>query len=291
MFSAFDSDGRIVYAEDYQVGTKCFCKVCGEELRFRKGEVNRPHFAHRSKSDCTYDDRDNKSAWHIRMQEYFPREMREYLFVDGQTGEKHIADVYVPEKQTVIEFQHSHITEEEFLARTYFHLTNGRRIAWVFDETAKNPKEGDLGRLRNDDLYMSPFPHTRLVYRWLNKPRKCLHKGPAIVYGHNYNNYSVCIFSGAEGGDYIHRIIDGQDDYDYVTLSVHTIQMNVDTDTDEFFLGEQYWLEQPEWKPRMDAYYANLNAMRSIQNARQRQATNIAINNMLFPKRRPRKRF
>ena len=39
---------------------------------------------------------------------------------------------------------------EEYLSRTMFHLKEGRRIVWVFDETMEKPKPGDMGRFRYD---------------------------------------------------------------------------------------------------------------------------------------------
>ena len=61
------------------------------------------------------------------MQEYFPREACEVRFVDDETGEIHIADAFLEGSNTVLEFQHSPISEQEFLSRTIFHLKNGRR--------------------------------------------------------------------------------------------------------------------------------------------------------------------
>ena len=291
MFSAYDKKGNIIYAEDYTKGTECLCKVCGEGLRFRNGETYRPHFAHKSKSKCTYDDRDNKSPWHIRMQEYFPKESREYLFVDNNTGEKHIADVYITDEETVIEFQHSPITADEFVKRTAFHLTNKRRIVWVFDESTKNPLEGDLGRLRPDDLYDRPFPYGDHVYRWQRMPRKCIQKGPRIVFGRDWLDYSICIYSGVEDGDVLHRIIGEEINYEYVTTSIHTITMKKGMDVDEFFYGEQYWLSQPDWKPIIDRYVARQNELCKIREERQRQLTNAAFDRLLnsrIKKGRPR---
>lgn len=292
MFSALDKDGKTVYAEECLPGIECFCKVCGERLRLRKGAINRPHFAHQAKSNCTYDDRDNKTEWHIRMQEYFPKETREYLFIDEKTGEKHIADVYIAEKETVIEFQHSPITAEEFGKRTAFHISNHRRIVWVFDETAKNPEDGDLGRLRPDDLFGRPFPHGESVYRWQRQPRKCIQNGPRIIYRNDWANYAVYIYSGVENGDFIHRIIGEECNYEYITLSIHTILMRRDMDVDEFFYGEQHWLSQPDWKPIVEQYIAQQKELARIRNAEIQKSANQAFNRLLYSKgRRNRRHF
>ena len=136
MFVALDNLGNRVYADSAEKGSVCFCPVCNEELRLRKGGKNRPHFAHKQDTDCQYGkDQDYKSEWHIRMQEYFPREACEMRFVDDETGEIHIADVFLEASNTVLEFQHSPISEDEFKSRTIFHLKNGRRPSVMYLST------------------------------------------------------------------------------------------------------------------------------------------------------------
>ena len=88
MFVALDAEGNRLYATSTEKSVKCFCPVCNEELRLRKGSKNKPHFAHRQDTDCLHGKNpDYKSEWHIRMQEYFPREACEVRFVDKETGE------------------------------------------------------------------------------------------------------------------------------------------------------------------------------------------------------------
>ena len=96
MFVALDTEGKRVYADTVEKSTESFCPVCSEMLRLRKGCKNRPHFAHKQDTDCQYGkDQDYKSEWHIRMQEYFPRDACEVRFSDDETGEVHIADVFL----------------------------------------------------------------------------------------------------------------------------------------------------------------------------------------------------
>ena len=250
MFTAYDKNGQIIYAEDCEKGVDCVCKVCGEKLVLKKGDIKRPHFAHNTKGTCSYDDRDNKSPWHIRMQEYFPKEDREILFIDKRTGEKHIADVYLADKNTVIEFQHSDIKREEFLKRTEFHISNNRRIVWVFDESVKKPLENDLGKLRPDDFFVRPKPYGNLSYLWRGGTYNSIQNGPTITIGRNWLDYSVCIYSGTEDGDYLHRIVDVEEmgDKVYVTLSDNTILMKEEMNVDEFFLGEEHFLLNQEFQ-------------------------------------------
>ena len=112
MFFALDENKIRVFAEDGEF-KHCVCPACGSPVIQRRGDTNRHHFAHdpRKRNDvkCPYDynaDYKNMSEWHIRMQEYFPKEERECIFTDKETGEKHIADVFIKEANTVLEFQY-----------------------------------------------------------------------------------------------------------------------------------------------------------------------------------------
>lgn len=248
MLKGLDKDGNFIYASKSDKNTECYCQECHERLVLKKGLIKRPYFSHKANTDCNYGkDSDNKSEWHIRMQDYFPEEDQEVRFVDEETGEYHIADVFDEKTNTVFEFQKSHIEIEEFLKRSIFHIKNGRRIVWVFDESMENPKENDLGRLRNEKGRQM-FPYNVCYFKWLRTPRKCLNYGPQIKFGYNYTNYSICVYTGVEGGDYVHRIIDNEYDYEYITISSQVLKMDKGIDVDDFFRDEIYWLSQSKWK-------------------------------------------
>ena len=121
---ALDSSGNRIYASNPVRYMDCFCPVCGEALKHKIGKRVSNYFSHMPDSECAYGkDKDSKCEWHIRMQDYFPKEMQEVRFVDEKTNEVHIADVYIEESKTVLEFQHSPIDPEEFDRRTSFHLS------------------------------------------------------------------------------------------------------------------------------------------------------------------------
>ncbi len=232
MFVALDREGNRLYANSGECYTECYCPVCNELVQQKTGKIRRPHFAHRPNSECWFgNDKDYKSEWHIRMQEYFPEECREVRFVDGQTDEVHIADVYLQDSNTVIEFQHSPITEEEFLSRTTFHLYNGRRIVWLFDEstTSENRK---YGKFSEDDCQWEDWPYTDNSFKWLRNPRRFLCKGPNIK--RYCRIYSVCVYTGTEG-DLFHRIVNEHCDFEYVTFSLQDIIMNENLNVEVFF--------------------------------------------------------
>lgn len=247
MFVALDVDGNRVYASSVEKSVQCFCPVCSEELRLRKGSKNKPHFAHKQDTDCLHGKNpDYKSEWHIRMQEYFPREACEVRFVDKETGEIHIADVFLEASNTILEFQHSPISEEEFLSRTVFHIRNGRRIVWLFDESSSS-KKSTFGRFKYDEDCYWPD----MQYKWLRNPRQFLANGPDLK--KIYNFYSVCVFSGTEG-DIFHRVIAQEEKFGWVRFSTETIQMGPELDVEQFFKYDSYWVEEDEAIARRQAY-------------------------------------
>ena len=240
MFVALDSNGNRVYADSVDKGAECFCPVCNESLRLRKGSKNKPHFAHFADTDCYYGrDQDYKSEWHIRMQDYFSRESCEVRFVDEETGEIHIADVFLTDSNTVLEFQHSPIPESEFISRTAFQLKNGRRIVWLFDESSQS-KESTFGRFRYDeDICWTGIP----FYQWMRRPRQFLDKGPGLK--QFYNLFSVCVYTGTEG-DVFHRIVGQHDHFRWVGFSENTVQLGPGLNVEAFFEYDPYWVREDQ---------------------------------------------
>ena len=70
-----------------------------------------------------------------------------------KNGIKHRADVFIKEKNLVIEFQHSQISNEDFNARNEFYNRCGYNIIWVFDGDKKIKKpdnyECDSDKIHN----------------------------------------------------------------------------------------------------------------------------------------------
>ena len=107
-------------------GIKGVCPFCGETLVARCGNIRMHHWAHPSDSQCPY--KENKGEWHIDWQNEFPDDWQEVLLVDPATNEKNIADIQTP-TGFVLEFQHSHIKDEEKTAREKFY----KNMVWVVD--------------------------------------------------------------------------------------------------------------------------------------------------------------
>ena len=135
---ALDGDGQRISIEDVpqdisQRGTYT-CPLCGAQLIARKGSVREHHFAHAPGERQCDSWASPMTAWHIGWQSAFPPEYQETVFEGtDEEGHAHRADVYLPDVETVIEFQHSPMSRDEFSRRSRFYARDGGKIAWVFD--------------------------------------------------------------------------------------------------------------------------------------------------------------
>ena len=130
MFVALDEFGNRIYAtETTSKGIKYFCPICKGEVRLRVGSLNTPHFAHISRLDCADDFISDMSEWHREWQMLFPERNREVVIT--YENEIHRADVLC--YGTVIEFQHSPISEDEFWRRNDFYTSAGYKVVWIFE--------------------------------------------------------------------------------------------------------------------------------------------------------------
>ena len=130
MFYAKNSEGRRVFIDQTKEGELYYCPLCGSEVITKKGDINVHHFAHKINPDSSCDDwSSDMSDWHRNWQEQFPEECREVVIV--HEGEKHRADILID--QTVIEFQHSRMSNEEFEKRNNFYVSAGYKLIWLFD--------------------------------------------------------------------------------------------------------------------------------------------------------------
>lgn len=262
MFRALDDNNVDIFPGQALPRTDYRCPICHGIVRLKSGPDRVAHFYHvPDQSPCPYrEDEDYMSEWHIRMQGYFPLESRERVFRDSETGEVHRADVFLEESNTVIEFQKSHMTPEEYRARTAFHLKEGRRIVWIFDESRYNAPQGDLGKLRLDEkagnAYEYPFNH--LCFKWLYH-RKCLPgKGDPldIKLGNPLSNYAVLLFTGSEDADFLYKICDEQNEYDTIIVAAGAFPMSNNMDSDIFFRDMEYFIANSPWRGPVYHYRA-----------------------------------
>ena len=177
MFIAKDINGNIVTIEEAElfekenpgVKIKYFCPSCSAELNIdsKTSKYKRIHFKHKKGTLCNDDWTYDMSEWHRNWQNYFPKECQEVVMSNGV--ETHRADVCI--NNTVIEFQHSNITREDFTARNIFYTSLGYDVEWVFDADNKLRNEGKnyLIPFVWEDVhsYMDNFVRT-IEWRWSN---------------------------------------------------------------------------------------------------------------------------
>ena len=128
MYIAKDIDGQIIDISDAVKGNQYYCPICGEKLIVRNGKINVPHFSHETLRNCDSWDYD-MSEWHRNWQLRFPKNTRERIIT--YKGVRHRADVLVDD--TVIEFQHSRMSNDEFWERNEFYTNAGYTLIWLFD--------------------------------------------------------------------------------------------------------------------------------------------------------------
>lgn len=128
---ALDHKDIRTHVDDTASRLDYFCPVCGAQVIPKKGRERRHHFAHKGDHACTdtwgcaYED----SEWHMGWQVRFPRENREITLALGSV--KHRADILTA--RTVVEFQRSSLSPDQFDERSSFYLDLGYRVVWLFD--------------------------------------------------------------------------------------------------------------------------------------------------------------
>lgn len=130
MIIAYNKNKERIHIDEASRKEKYYCPTCGEELAIKRGNIKAHHYSHKAYSNCDgwhYD----MSDWHSLWQSQFPIENQEVVF--ELNGKKHRADVFI--NNTVIEFQHSKLSYEEFKDRNVFYTSLGYRVIWILDAT------------------------------------------------------------------------------------------------------------------------------------------------------------
>jgi competence protein CoiA len=125
-------------------GAKGLCRSCGADLIAKCGEDRANHWAHKGMRICD-PWWENETAWHRAWKNNFPEAWQEVIHFDGESGEKHIADVKT-DAGWVLEFQHSLIQSEERRSRNAFY----KKIAWVVDGTRRVRDKSSFIRVLSD---------------------------------------------------------------------------------------------------------------------------------------------
>jgi competence protein CoiA len=152
-----------------QPGLSAKCQACGAAMIAKCGQHRVHHWAHQGGRSCDpwWED---ETEWHRAWKNNFPAECQEFIQHDGQSGEKHIADVRRVHG-LVIEFQHSHLNPLERAARERFH----GNMVWVVDGARLkrdyprfNRGKDDLRRTPVQGYYLLAFPEECFPAMWLD---------------------------------------------------------------------------------------------------------------------------
>ena len=159
MFTALTVDNKRISIEDAVSGESYLCPVCGNPVVVKAANSDniRTHFAHKRNTLCLDDWKHDMSDWHFDWQSKFPIGNRE--IVVEKDGVLHRADVLI--NGTVIEFQHSPISSEEFETRNCFYKNCGYRVVWLFDATDK---------MKIDDCFGLVWKRKTTLFSKVNTP-------------------------------------------------------------------------------------------------------------------------
>lgn len=144
------------------------CPGCEQPVTAKCGKRRIWHWAHDAKVDC---DRwwETETDWHRAWKDKFPREWQEKIQHDGESGEKHIADVCTVHG-LVVEFQHSSIDQQERAARERFY----GNMVWVIDGTRLKRDYPRFVKGKDDfrgtfakGFFLSIFPDECFPAAWL----------------------------------------------------------------------------------------------------------------------------
>jgi hypothetical protein len=127
LYAWVDDQKRAPFAK----GERTTCRDCGGLLTAVMPVENTPHWRHKA-GDCDPWS-EPEGPWHLGWKELFDMACREIALRDPATGELHRADVLVGSgtpRATVLELQHSSISEDERNAREAFYR-RGHRMFWL----------------------------------------------------------------------------------------------------------------------------------------------------------------
>lgn len=114
------------------------CPNCKKDVIPKCGSIKIWHWAHKA-DECIYN-KEPETQWHL---EWKYRALKLGLEIEKDVlGErKHIADIYNPKTNKVIEIQHSPISIDDVRDRCTYYSINDINLEWIFDRTNKYDKD------------------------------------------------------------------------------------------------------------------------------------------------------
>lgn len=153
---ANDENGLRTFIGEAQESSQYYCPYCDAPMTQRRGQINIPHFAHSKGCLCSDSWKyEEMSDWHLSWQQFYPLDNQEVPVINALG--RHRADVLI--NDTVVEFQHSPMSTEEFKERNDFYTACGYRVVWLFDA-----RDAYKSNLTADE-------YTENVYRWKHPPK------------------------------------------------------------------------------------------------------------------------
>lgn len=151
---------------------------CGAILTAVMPVENVRHWRHKA-GDCDPWS-EAECEWHLGWKECFDLSCREIAMIDPTTGERHRADVLCSggaTPPTVLELQHSHISEEERVAREAFYMRAHRMFWLVHIHNEANFNGYSFGfSLDFHSRTMDLDGHTHGVMRWVGRSKQFIEK-------------------------------------------------------------------------------------------------------------------
>ena len=156
MFVARNHRGLLCNAleEKIEKGADFVCPACSGAVRFKKGKVMQPHFAHISLEQCSFY-RENESDEHLNLKAELFRWAAQTEEVEVEAflpALQQIADLLV-DKKLALEVQCSPLSIERLQERTFSYRQHGYQVLWLLGR--KLWLKDSLTRLQKDFLYFS----------------------------------------------------------------------------------------------------------------------------------------
>ena len=156
MLLAKNKEGILLNAMENQpsLGEQTFCPACSGAVRFKKGRVMRPHFAHISLENCSFYT-ENESAEHLNL--------KAGLYSWGKQSQEVQVEAFLPEIRQIadllldgriaLEVQCSPLSQERLEERTLSYRQHGYQVLWLLGK--KLWLKQSLTKLQKDFLYFS----------------------------------------------------------------------------------------------------------------------------------------
>ena len=134
MLLAKNKEGILLNAMEKQpsLGEQTFCPACSGAVRFKKGRVMRPHFAHISLENCSFYT-ENESAEHLNLKAAlysWGKQSQEVQVEAFLTEIRQIADLLI-DGRIALEVQCSPLSQGRLEERTLSYRQHGYQVLWA----------------------------------------------------------------------------------------------------------------------------------------------------------------